>query len=35
MTDGTDKQATGADSLVDQAVAQGGAYEVLRRPLGE
>ena len=35
MTDGTDKQATGGDSLVDQAVAQGGAYEVLRRRLGE
>ena len=35
MTDSTDKQAAGGDSLVDQAVAQGGAYEVLRRRLGE
>jgi hypothetical protein len=35
MTDSTDKQAAGGDSLVDQAVAQGGAYEVLRRRLGD
>ena len=34
MTDSTDKQP-GSDALVDQAVAQGGAYEVLRRRLGE